>query len=1477
DPSDSVETTISWFIDDQPAGNGETLQLSSASPGASVSCSAIAIDNQGATTEQFVEVTVQNSPPVVGLVTLNPAAPEPGTVIHCEGALWSDDCNILPKYDFAWYVNGSQLLGAETTTISTATLPVGSDVYCVITPFDGLDQGIPVASNVVTIGCVAGSCDDEDSCTDDSCNPLTGLCEQIPIDCNDGDPCTNDQCDGGICSHPPKDCGDGDPCTMDSCGEFGCTSIPKDCADNDPCTTDVCEPSSGVCHQTVVPCDDQDPCTSDYCDPTASVDEQCKHLPIAPGVCGSVCEQPSDCGDGNPCTLDGCGLDGCTNEPPDCDDGESCTVDTCDPLSGECTHEILPNCFVGCTQDSHCDDGKVCTTDVCTLGQCESTADPSCVPCSGLADCANENLCVVVLCELAEGQIEGECTTSSRTCYDGVNCTFDTCDPNVGCVFKTLAGCEVGCDDDADCDDGNLCTDDVCELDESACSNTLIACNDGDPCTLDACTPDTGTCASLPWPACDDEGGDCADDTKCQSVSNACLSGYCAGPDDDKRCIFEPVLCNDANSCTTDVCESEGAGCVFIQESSGCIPGDCETAADCDVGDLCAVAACVDGLCAPTCIDDFDCDDSDANTLDSCLSDGRCIHVPGVPCTFDADCWDENACTRETCDMGTCRSRPIQCDDGRVCTKALAPCAGEPDAITTARALLGCNTEIGQVPACDPTAGCYRLPALNCGQSWIPGEQPLQYECTTDADCSTEQPCQPGSCIDGYCTVEIIQCTPSGPDVMAYCNPSNGACEELPQPGWAGCDEDSDCRFVDGFPDVGLDHCSLGYCDVHALEPGCFFVQRHCDDQNPCTADSCDPAIGCVFTPVSDCNGCSTAAECDDLNDCTVDACDNFQCVYTQVDGCDSCQNFTCNVVGGAFECSCLATAAFQCPIPYCQSDAECSDGLTCTLDECLPTGICTHTSVDCVFDSGCVFSAGECLEGFGCVSLADAECTQDCETALDCETEDSCAPAECISGSCSVQPVVCDDSDPCTTDLCMPTTGSCIFVASPGCASQLCDTSDAEACAYVGSPECTPAACIDGTCTLVNVTCDDHNPCTADTCDVLTGQCEFSHIVDCTGCVSAADCSDGNTCTLDSCTDEACDFTLIDDCLPCVADTDCPISSDACAPISCDSATSKCVTTVMSECEVCDATETLLGQAEQCNDGNDCTVDSCNDTTNMCVHLFDEALPGCAPVFCESSWTCAQESDCRVVFCDFTLSEPACDHNAADATLFPECPVTCSVDLDCFDGDPCTLDRCNSLTQTCSWYTKDCVDSLACTTDHVCTDAGCQFAPNAECSASCVDNSDCVTDDACFTGACIPDGSGGTRCEVQIKACEDGDVGTFDWCAGGVCQSVVLPDGEVANACVHADDCGAFYSSALGLPSGCTTFQCIDGFCASTPVVCDDSNPCTEDSCDPSIGCEFTVQAGCLLGCTVDADCDDDDVLTQDVCSDNACRNYFG
>jgi hypothetical protein len=100
-------------------------------------------------------------------------------------------------------------------------------------------------------GCLTdGDCNDNNVCTNDSCNTGTGLCVATPntAPCNDNNACTsNDTCGGGVCAGTPS----------------------VVCNDNDPCTADACDPATGQCLYTPTTggsCSDGNACTGpDLC------------------------------------------------------------------------------------------------------------------------------------------------------------------------------------------------------------------------------------------------------------------------------------------------------------------------------------------------------------------------------------------------------------------------------------------------------------------------------------------------------------------------------------------------------------------------------------------------------------------------------------------------------------------------------------------------------------------------------------------------------------------------------------------------------------------------------------------------------------------------------------------------------------------------------------------------------------------------------------------------------------------------------------------------------------------------------------------------------------------------------------------------------------------------------------------------------------------------------------------------------------
>src|SRR5439155_683459 len=120
-------------------------------------------------------------------------------------------------------------------------------------------------------------CNDQNPCTDDSCNPANGQCVFTPNNansCSDGNACTQtDSCVNGACvGSNPVVCNDQNPCTDDSCNPANgqCVFTPNNansCSDGNACTqNDSCVICACVGSNPVV-CNDLNPCTDDSCNP----------------------------------------------------------------------------------------------------------------------------------------------------------------------------------------------------------------------------------------------------------------------------------------------------------------------------------------------------------------------------------------------------------------------------------------------------------------------------------------------------------------------------------------------------------------------------------------------------------------------------------------------------------------------------------------------------------------------------------------------------------------------------------------------------------------------------------------------------------------------------------------------------------------------------------------------------------------------------------------------------------------------------------------------------------------------------------------------------------------------------------------------------------------------------------------------------------------------------------------------------------
>jgi cysteine-rich repeat protein len=204
-------------------------------------------------------------------------------------------------------------------------------------------------------------------------------------------------------------------------------------------------------------------------------------------------------------------------------------------------------------------------------------------------------------------------------------------------------------------------------------------------------------------------------------------------------------------------------------------------------------------------------------------------------------------------------------------------------------------------------------------------------------------------------------------------------------------------------------------------------------------------------------------------------------------------------------------------------------------------------------------------------------------------------------------------------------------------------NTVDEDGCAA----QCQLDSCVDQTPGFPAVPiCDDASACTDDTCNVNTGDCEYS-----------AGCDDGVSCTVDACVEEECvstpndgrcdDATFCNGSEVCDSAEDCqagtpPDCSDAfaCTDDSCSVGSDSCVnTTVNARCddfnfcngdEVCVAGLGCQGTvARDCDDDVSCTDDACDGPSDQCVNSpVDDRCPDdvCGDGICVAGLGCELE-----------------------------------------------------------------------------------------------------------------------------------------------------------------------------------------------------------------------------------------------------------
>eukprot|EP01125_Pyxidicula_operculata_P010074 TRINITY_DN3316_c0_g1_i1.p1 TRINITY_DN3316_c0_g1~~TRINITY_DN3316_c0_g1_i1.p1 ORF type:complete len:2425 (-),score=517.38 TRINITY_DN3316_c0_g1_i1:128-7402(-) len=743
------------------------------------------------------------------------------------------------------------------------------------------------------------------TCTNGVCGNNTKTCPQYPTFTLNGNT-LSDKCKvlvgcnatNGNCDYTNKVCTVTDPCLDPTCdqltGDCGAKNSSR-CVDlcagvNCPvvnCTYGACNPDTGKCYQTNF----------------------------------SSCTQPDQFDPPNYCIISSCSVAfGCQYEQLDVGKCEqlygpppACAIWGIRPTNPKGCCQLLPLC------NDQFDEKYLCMKLVCdntTNGQCQLRDANRCPQyqnnnkCFPLKKCVNET---------------GDCV------YDDLNincqaqvpdpCMDAFCDPvNGSCYFVNTTRCEP----ESLCK-GSNCTVDAChaevcdEADGICKTNYTKTCTQLNNCTVVSCDPVNG-CINTPI----NITTSCSNSDKCKIVvANPNITGCCdtkpkcTVPDDAlcNKLVCDPLVgdCVVLNYTQHDVCpkfETNGTtvnycrnltgcsyGACFYQDYACAAPSACEKA-ECDpqtgkciVTDLCPKDICQESTCNRTtgqCQVSFQRDCFvDKCTTSVCIAPTGCINQP-IPIDTcpppPSDCYEVfGNLTKDGC-----------CDYTLKC-KSTNPCIiSKCDNVSnTCVDLPACASRPCHISQCVPD---YANNNFTCSYTYVP--------CVAPDICSDVLPCVENDTATHSCTAVPIVCPQPNKCKDVFCNATAASVDErCVSVDKAPCEDGNPCTADTCDPATGecvfTDLCVSNDKCVEVLcnfTTGCVFTNKSCDDYNACTKDSCLDGV-CIHENIT----------CDDNNNCTVDSCDSsFGCTFaprvcgSDVNGTEAaatdCSIWTCNV-----------------------------------------------------------------------------------------------------------------------------------------------------------------------------------------------------------------------------------------------------------------------------------------------------------------------------------------------------------------------------------------------------------------------------------------------------------------------------------------------------------------------------------------------------------------------------------------------------
>ncbi|MEZ4268649.1 MAG: lamin tail domain-containing protein [Myxococcota bacterium] len=843
----------------------------------------------------------------------------------------------------------------------------------------------------------ATGCDDGNICTIDACNagnscihtPIPGCCT-TSANCADGLACTTDVCDlaTNTCSY------------IDSTDPLCCNET-ADCEPEDPCLAYLCYRNSKTqrqycrygpqkvnCCTTDAQCPDSNPCTVDTC-AFAGGEEAgtCAHEsdPAKP----DCCVVHADCDDSDPSTVDKCtsNLCGHTPDPLFCDPG---------PTSAIVINEIMAS--PGGIDDAFGEWFEVFNASEAPVNlagwKIQTDAGEQHVITAAGAVSSSSNALVVnpgayfVLARSADKTLNGGFTPSYR--YSGITLP----DPaelgapaarTLELVNATGALIDTVTYDSASWPlvDGRSMALAHPWSDNAAASAWRAAGSSADPLRK----KQYGALANKLFGTPKNGNTDISEglaDAGCvpPAGSSACAQGQCGI---ERRCIFplaagcckKTADCNDFNACTTDACDLASSTCLPPEPVDGC----CLKDSDCGDANPCNLDRCISATCRHSpdiipgcCNGDAGCDDGDPCTIETCDVPNHACNTPepvllppgAMCCATHADCDDADPATLDVCNPAThicthpgdpefCDSAGAACDDGNVCTtdscnvgvkkcshvaiagccNVTADCVDDGDACTQA----ACNSA---------SHVCVHNPIANC--------------CNTDAECADASPCTLDQCLSHSCHSSPIagccqqdsDCNDGGPCTTDTCD--GGNCQHAPVPNC--CTPGGDAATLTAECGSGSDggglcyiwSCSAGGGCEEIQHPECCTTAADCNDNSPCSIDTCQPTGICKHISTGGSGCCATDLDCLANEYCASSTCTPLLGTGQPCTGDNQCVSEAC--VGGV----CAAPKGNG---ESCDSDVQCQSG------HCVE-GLCCDTACDGACDA-CHIAGSEGICGDGC------------------------------------------------------------------------------------------------------------------------------------------------------------------------------------------------------------------------------------------------------------------------------------------------------------------------------------------------------------------------------------------------------------------------------------------------------------------------------------------------------------------------------